>query len=104
MAPDPLLLQSDDATSALDPETTHFILELLRNVNRQLGLTILMITHEIEVVRQIAHRFVVLDRGRIVEEGPVAQVPAFPRNATTRSLVRGLSPSLPEWLPGCRCF
>lgn len=96
LAPDPLLLLSDEATSALDPETTHAILDLLRGVNRQLGLTVLMITHEIEVVRQIASRVVVLDRGRIVEEGTVAQVLATPRTETTRSLVRSLSPMLPD--------
>ncbi len=96
LAPDPLLLLSDEATSALDPETTHSILDLLRSVNRELGLTILMITHEIEVVRQIASRVVVLDQGRIVEEGPVARVLATPRSETTRSLVRSLSPMLPD--------
>ena len=96
LAPEPLLLLSDEATSALDPETTQAILDLLADVNRQLGLTILMITHEMEVVRQIAHRVLVLDGGRIVEEGPVARVLASPQAATTRSLLRGLSPVLPQ--------
>ncbi|VDC31338.1 methionine ABC transporter ATP-binding protein [Pseudogemmobacter humi] len=95
LAPEPLLLLSDEATSALDPETTQSILNLLGDVNRQLGLTILMITHEMEVVRQIAHRVLVLDAGRIVEEGPVARVLASPQTDTTRSLLRGLSPVLP---------
>ncbi len=95
LAPEPLLLLSDEATSALDPETTQAILTLLQDVNRQLGLTILMITHEMEVVRQIAHRVLVLDGGRIVEEGPVARVLASPQTETTRSLLRGLSPVLP---------
>ncbi|MCL4067297.1 ATP-binding cassette domain-containing protein [Pseudomonas sp. GX19020] len=95
LAPEPLLLLSDEATSALDPETTQQILTLLKDVNRQLGLTILMITHEMEVVRQIAHRVLVLDAGRIVEEGPVAKVLASPQTDTTRSLLRGLSPVLP---------
>lgn len=95
LAPDPLLLLSDEATSALDPETTHAILDLLARVNRELGLTILMITHEMEVVRRIAGRVLVLDAGRIVEEGPVARVLASPQSDTTKSLVSGLSPSLP---------
>lgn len=95
LAPDPLLLLSDEATSALDPETTHSILDLLARVNRDLGLTILMITHEMEVVRRIAGRVLVLDAGRIVEEGPVARVLASPQSDTTKSLVSGLSPSLP---------
>lgn len=95
LAPDPVLLLSDEATSALDPETTHSILDLLARVNRELGLTILMITHEMEVVRRIAGRVLVLDAGRIIEEGPVARVLASPRGDTTKSLVSGLSPSLP---------
>ncbi|MDH2325885.1 ATP-binding cassette domain-containing protein [Cereibacter sp. SYSU M97828] len=96
LASDPLLLLSDEATSALDPETTQGVLDLLARVNRDLGVTILMITHEIEVVRQIAGRVVVLDRGRIVEEGPVARVMASPQADTTKSLLRGLSPILPR--------
>lgn len=96
LAADPLLLLSDEATSALDPETTQAILALLQDVNRQLGVTILMITHEMEVVRQIAHRVLVLDAGRIVEQGPVARVLASPQTETTRSLLRGLSPVLPK--------
>lgn len=96
LAPEPLLLLSDEATSALDPETTQSILNLLGDVNRQFGLTIMMITHEMEVVRQIAHRVLVLDAGQIVEEGPVARVLASPQTQTTRSLLRGLSPVLPR--------
>ena len=96
LAADPLLLLSDEATSALDPETTQSILTLLQDVNRQMGVTILMITHEMEVVRQIAHRALVLDAGRIVEQGPVARVLASPQAETTRSLLRGLSPVLPQ--------
>jgi len=100
LAADPLLLLSDEATSALDPETTQAILTLLQDVNRQMGVTILMITHEMEVVRQIAHRVLVLDAGRIVEQGPVARVLASPQAETTRSLLRGLSPVLPRDLAG----
>jgi D-methionine transport system ATP-binding protein len=95
LAAEPALLLSDEATSALDPETTLSILELLRDINRRLGLTIVLITHEMSVVRAIADRVAVLDRGRIVEEGPVWDVLAQPSAALTRSLVRALTPALP---------
>lgn len=95
LATDPVLLLSDEATSALDPETTGSILDLLQRLNRQLGLTILMITHEMEVVRRIAHRVAVLDAGRIVEQGDVARVLLAPQHPVTESLIRGLVPELP---------
>ena len=95
LAAKPLLLLSDEATSALDPETTHSILELLREINRRLGLTIVLITHEMEVIQAIADRVVVLDHGRVVEEGSVFNVFAAPRSETTKSLLRSLRPSLP---------
>jgi D-methionine transport system ATP-binding protein len=98
LAARPALLLSDEATSALDPETTDAILELLRDINRKLGLTILLITHEMGVVRAIADRVAVLDRGRIVEEGPVWGVFASPRHETTRSLLRAYQPALPAAL------
>src|SRR6201999_532690 len=69
LAADPALLLSDEATSALDPETTASILALLRDINRQLGLTIALISREMRVVHAIAERVIVLDRGRIIEEG-----------------------------------
>jgi len=69
LAARPALLLSDEATSALDPETTDAILELLRDINRDLDLTILLVTHEMSVVRAIADRVAVLDGGRIVEHG-----------------------------------
>ncbi len=78
LAARPALLLSDEATSALDPETTGSILELLRDINRRLGLTILLITHEMGVVKAIADRVAVLDGGRIVEHGPVWRVFASP--------------------------
>ena len=92
LAAEPAILLSDEATSALDPETTSSILDLLRDVNRKLGLTIVLITHEMSVIRDIAHRVIVLDRGRIVEEGEVAAVFAGPRaDATKRMLESGRS-------------
>ncbi|NLW21579.1 MAG: methionine ABC transporter ATP-binding protein, partial [Clostridiales bacterium] len=64
----------DEATSALDPMTTQSILDLLQDINRRLGITILLITHEMAVIRQICHRVAILDGGRVVEEGDVDSV------------------------------
>ncbi len=98
LAARPALLLSDEATSALDPETTRSILALLKDINRQLGLTILLITHEMEVIRSIADRVAVIDAGRIVEEGPVWSVFADPRSDITRSLLGAIRPQLPAEL------
>ena len=100
LAAKPALLLSDEATSALDPETTRAILALLKDINRKLGLTILLITHEMEVVRSVADRVTVLDAGRIVEEGPVWQVFATPHAQTTKSLLSGIRPQLPGHIAG----
>lgn len=96
LAARPALLLSDEATSALDPETTRSILTLLKDINRKLGLTILLITHEMEVVRNIADRVAVIDAGRIVEEGEVWSVFADPKAPITQSLLSGSRPQLPE--------
>jgi D-methionine transport system ATP-binding protein len=96
LAARPALLLSDEATSALDPETTRSILALLKDINRKLGLTILLITHEMEVVRNIADRVAVIDAGRIVEEGQVWSVFADPKTPITKSLLAGSRPQLPE--------
>ncbi len=95
LAARPALLLSDEATSALDPETTRSILGFLEDIRRRLGVTILLITHEMEVVRAIADRVAVIDGGRIVEEGPVWKVFAAPESATTQSLLAGIRPELP---------
>ncbi len=87
LAADPALLLSDEATSALDPETTASILALLRDINRRFGLTVVMITHEMSVVRAIADRVVVLDRGQVIEEGRTADVFARPHAELTRRLI-----------------
>ncbi len=87
---------SDEATSALDPETTGSILALLRDINRKLGLTIVLITHEMSVVRAIADRVVVLDHGRIVEEGDAAAVFDNPRAALTRRLLASIRNEAPR--------
>ncbi|TIV96519.1 MAG: methionine ABC transporter ATP-binding protein, partial [Mesorhizobium sp.] len=95
LAARPALLLSDEATSALDPETTRSILALLKDINSRLGLTILLITHEMEVIRSIADRVAVIDAGRIVEEGAVWQIFADPKSEITRSLLGGIRPQLP---------
>ncbi|MEE1926543.1 methionine ABC transporter ATP-binding protein [Pseudomonas sp. 148P] len=95
---DPAILLCDEATSALDPETTESILGLLRDINRRLGLTIVLITHEMAVIRDICHRVVVLERGRIVEQGEVWQVFGDPRHEVSRTLLAPLQPALPASL------
>jgi D-methionine transport system ATP-binding protein len=87
LAAEPALLLSDEATSALDPETTTSILALLKDINRSFGLTILMITHEMSVIRAVTDRVVVFDHGCIVEQGPTERVFAAPEAELTRRLL-----------------
>ncbi|MBF0581357.1 methionine ABC transporter ATP-binding protein [Corynebacterium sp. ED61] len=87
LATNPRLLLADEATSALDPSTTRDVLELLRKVNRDLGITIVVITHEMEVVRSIADRVVVMEAGQIVEQGSVYEVFSNPRTAVAANFV-----------------
>lgn len=91
----PEILLCDEATSALDPETTLSILDLLRDINRRLGLTVILITHEMSVIREICHRVLVLDKGRVAETGPVWQVFARPQHAATQALLAPLTRDLP---------
>ena len=91
LASDPEVLLSDEATSALDPETTRSILRLLKEVNRTLGVTILVITHEMQVIKEICSQVYVMEGGRIVEQGDVFQVFAAPRQAVTRRFVDSTS-------------
>jgi len=91
LAARPAYLLSDEATSALDPQTTASILELLRDINRQLGVTIVLITHELEVVKAICDSAVSLADGRVVESGTLLQLQADPAS----HLGRSLTPSLP---------
>jgi D-methionine transport system ATP-binding protein len=93
---DPAILLCDEATSALDPETTQSILALLREINQRLGLTIVLITHEMAVIRDICHRVVVLEQGQIVEQGPVWQVFGDPRHDVSKTLLAPLQLGLPE--------
>ncbi|WP_375464966.1 methionine ABC transporter ATP-binding protein [uncultured Methylobacterium sp.] len=103
LATGPKVLLSDEATSALDPETTRAILDLLARINRDLGLTIVLITHEMSVIRAIADQVAVLEHGRIVEGGAVFDVFTRPQTEITRALLAGemglrLPPSLAERL------
>ena len=87
LANDPKVLLSDEATSALDPETTVATLQLLQRINEKLGVTIVMITHEMNVVKQICSRVVVMNKGEIVEQGDVIDIFARPQSETTRALI-----------------
>jgi D-methionine transport system ATP-binding protein len=87
LATKPKVLLSDEATSALDPETTRSILDLLAKINHELGLTILLITHEMSVIRNIAREVAVIEGGRIVEQGDVFEVFTRPRHEVTRSFL-----------------
>lgn len=87
LANHPDILLCDEATSALDPETTASVLQLLLDIQRRLDLTIVLVTHSMNVIRSVADRVAVLDRGCVVESGRVAEVFLRPRHAVTRSLL-----------------
>lgn len=94
---DPKVLLCDEPTSALDPLTTSQILDLLLNINEELGITILIITHQMDVIARIADDVAVLEAGRLIEKGPVDQVFAHPQEALTRRFVGTVVPQrLPE--------
>ncbi len=95
LASDPEVLLSDEATSALDPMTTQSILSLLQKINRELGITVVLITHEMAVIRQICDRVAILDGGRIAEEGTVDDVFVHTRSAAGRRLF-GIVPTQKE--------
>lgn len=100
LATKPSVLLADESTSALDPETTQDVLGLLRRVNEKLGVTIVVITHEMEVVRAIADRVAVLDNGDLIEQGPVDQIFETPATETTKRFVNTImrhNPSSEEW-------
>ncbi|MDR1463255.1 MAG: methionine ABC transporter ATP-binding protein, partial [Azoarcus sp.] len=87
LATGPRILLCDEATSALDPQTTQSVLRLLDEINRELKLTIVLITHEMNVIRTLCDRVAVLDEGRVVEAGEVAEVFLQPRHAVSRRFV-----------------
>ncbi|EOM74282.1 methionine ABC transporter ATP-binding protein [Rhodococcus rhodnii] len=96
LATSPALLLADESTSALDPETTQDVLRLLRKVNQELGITIVVITHEMDVVRSIADRVAVLAEGRVVELGTVFDVFSDPQTAASKSFVGTVLRSRPD--------
>ncbi|MCS3434355.1 methionine ABC transporter ATP-binding protein [Klebsiella sp. BIGb0407] len=87
LANNPDVLLCDEATSALDPKTTQNILELLARINRELNITIVLITHEMQVVKSICNKVAVIDKGKIVEEGLVTSVFHHPQHAITRQFL-----------------
>jgi len=87
LATNPEVLLCDEATSALDPKTTHQILDLIRDINKKMGITVIVITHQMSVVQEICNRVAILEHGEVVEEGEVAQVFANPKAEATRNLV-----------------
>ena len=87
LATDPKVLLCDEATSALDPDTTRSILSLIREINQKLGITVVVITHQMSVVEAICDRVAILDGGQVVEEGTVQEIFAKPKTAAARRLV-----------------
>lgn len=99
LAQEPELLLSDEATSALDPETTDSILELLLTINQELGITILLITHEMHVIQKLCDHVAVMEKGEVIEQGRTVDIFANPRHSTTKRFVsstyhKELPPSL----------
>lgn len=88
LALNPEILLCDEATSALDPRTTESILELLQKINRDLGVTILMITHQMNVIQQVCNKVAVLENGNLIEQGSVIDVFGNPQNETTQGFIR----------------
>lgn len=88
LANDPTVLLCDEATSALDPKTTEDVLELLLDINKKLNLTIVLITHEMQVIRRICDRVAVMSDGKVVEEGQVKEVFKNPRETITKQFIR----------------
>ncbi len=97
LATGPDILLCDEATSALDPQTTESILHLLQRVNREMGVTILLITHQMQVIQQICNKVAVMEYGKIVEEGSVLSVFGTPKEEITRRFVRTvINDQIPE--------
>lgn len=116
LANDPKVLLCDEATSALDPQTTHSILQLLKEVNTRLGITIVVITHQMEVIKEICDRVAVMQKGVVVEKGDIVELFSAPQAPITKSFIQaadnfeafsdllklnsaitGIKPSQPVW-------
>lgn len=88
LATNPKILLCDEATSALDPQTTYSILELLKDINARFGITIVIITHQMSVVREICRRVVIMNEGEVVEEGLVSEIFSHPKSEVAKELIR----------------
>lgn len=101
LANKPKVLLCDEATSALDPQTTKSILNLLKNINEKFHLTIVLITHEMQVIKEICDQVAVIENGLIIEQGPVLDIFTKPQSATTREFIRAIiNYDLPDILLG----
>lgn len=99
LATNPSILLCDEATSALDPETTEAILELLRKINREYNITILLITHEMSVIRDVCHKVTVMENGKIIERGSVFDVFSNPETETGKRFVNTvMQTELPDYV------
>jgi D-methionine transport system ATP-binding protein len=99
LANEPILLLCDEATSSLDPKTTESILNLLRDINKKLGLTIILITHEMNVIKNIAERVALIDQGRLIEKASIVDFFTKPQSNLAKEYVKSaLKHSLPEAL------
>jgi len=99
LASDPKVLLCDEATSALDPQTTESILNLLRDINKRLHITIVMITHQMNVVKEICDRVAVIENGEIIEQGSMVDIFTNPQKATTREFVASIQHNdLPDFV------
>ena len=87
LATDPKILLCDEATSALDPKTTHEVLELIKDINKKLGITCIVITHQMSVIEEICGRVAILEKGSVVEEGEVSDIFSRPKSAAAKHLV-----------------
>lgn len=96
LATSPEILICDEATSALDPETTQGILKLLKKVNRELGITVLLITHEMHVIQSICDKVAVMEEGRVIETGEVFEVFTNPSHQTTQRFIQSVQRDLPS--------
>lgn len=92
LANHPDILLSDESTSALDPKTTNSILDLLKDINKKLGITIILITHQMEVIRKICNRTMIMYGGRLIEEGSTTEIFLNPKNDITKEFVKNIIP------------
>jgi D-methionine transport system ATP-binding protein len=98
LANSPSILLCDEATSALDPQTTSSILALIEDLKNRLGLTVVLITHEMKVITEICDRVAVMEEGKVVETGRVIDVFASPKHPTSKSFVEAMQPSVERYL------